>query len=437
MNIRKWIAIVTSILLAALITLVLVTGLSQAQETGPERNSEDVDAGENAVSGKIPVQGQLTDDSGNPIPDGDYSIKFALYDAAVGGIEVCADTNIVSVVGGLFYSEIWGTCTSLVIDGRELYLSINVEDDGEMTPRQPILPVPYAFSLKPGAIISATTSNALIHLENWHSDGRGLRAYAMDTSGTNYGVVGASRSPAGYGGYFYNNGGGTALYGAALDLTGGIGVEGKSEAGSAMYGNSTSGYGIYGQTGNVSNNYGLFTPDNLYSLNYHTSGAMMHIVQNGGQVPLEQGDVVAFSGINAPIDAGGLPVILVSEITSENSTAIAGVVYGRFDIKAVSESADQVNSLADLDFIQEGPVLPGEYLLIVVQGLAQVKVSALAGSIQTGDLLSSTSQVGYAGRAPEMMFGDVLAPMPGTVLGKALEPLDKGESLIFAFITIQ
>jgi hypothetical protein len=47
----------------------------------------------------------------------------------------------------------------------------------------------------------------------------------MTESGTNYGVVGASRSPDGYGGYFYNNVGGTALRaesstGTALELTG-------------------------------------------------------------------------------------------------------------------------------------------------------------------------------------------------------------------------
>ena len=73
-----------------------------------------------------------------------------------------------------------------------------------MTPRQPIYPVPYAMSLKPGAVISGTRSDAIVHIENSNSSGRGLRAYATDTSGTNYGVIGASKSPDGYGGYFYN-----------------------------------------------------------------------------------------------------------------------------------------------------------------------------------------------------------------------------------------
>jgi hypothetical protein len=88
-----------------------------------------------------------------------------------------------------------------------------------MTPREAIYPVPYAFSLRPGAIISGSTSQAILHIENHHSAGRGLRAYAMSETGTNYGVIGRSRSPNGYGGYFYNDGGGVGLLGKTNVIT--------------------------------------------------------------------------------------------------------------------------------------------------------------------------------------------------------------------------
>jgi len=107
-------------------------------------------------------------------------------------------------------------CSASDIDGKQLYLGIQVGSDPEMTDRQAIYPVPYAFSLRPGAQISGTlSSDAILHIENWGTGGRGLRAYAMDESSTNYGVIGASRSPNGYGGYFYNNGGGVGLYGSS------------------------------------------------------------------------------------------------------------------------------------------------------------------------------------------------------------------------------
>jgi hypothetical protein len=47
----------------------------------------------------------------------------------------------------------------------------------------------------------------------------------------------------------------------------------------------------------------------------------------------------------------------------------------------------------------EGPVPPGEYLLLVVPGPAQVKASALSGAIQPGTLLSSSGEAGYAAEA--------------------------------------
>lgn len=179
----------------------------------------------NAVGNYIPVQGRLTDTSGNPL-NGDYSVTFRLYQVPSGGTALCQDTNTVHVENGLFSSEIWGNCGSSEMNGRQLYLGVEVGSDGVMTPYQPIYAVPYAWSLRPGAIISSTLAgDAIVHIENWATNGRGLRAYAMSTTDTNYGVIGASRSPDGYGGYFYNNGGGTGLWaesdtGAALSATG-------------------------------------------------------------------------------------------------------------------------------------------------------------------------------------------------------------------------
>jgi hypothetical protein len=364
----------------------------------------------------------------------------------------------VNVDNGLFAAEMdW--CESSDIDGKRLYLGIRVEDDEEMSPREAIYPVPYAFSLRPGAIISGSTSVAILHVENWHSAGRGVRAYAMSETGTNYGVVGASKSPDGYGGYYYNNGGGTALYakaitetgvvygvhgesesnlgrgvyGEASDPAGGVGVEGSSIAGTAVYGTSGTGYGVYGNTDNASRNYGLFTSDNLYSLNINLMGAIMQVVQNSGTETLEPGDVVAFGGIGAPLEAGGQPVIQVVGATSANSTAVAGVVYSRYNIEALSAGPEKIVS----EVTPEGPVSPGEYLLVVVQGPAQVKASALTGSLQPGDLLSSAGQVGYAAKAAAVSWGGTEIVMPGTVIGKVLEPLDKGQALIYVFVTLQ
>ncbi|MCP4541951.1 MAG: hypothetical protein GY832_32890 [Chloroflexi bacterium] len=221
MNTRKWLIASGAVTLAALGILALAVGLTQAQGSGPEGDINEASINEAeavfAVASKIPIQGRLTDDSGNPI-DGSRVITFSLYPSYDATTPVCQDDDLVDIDNGLFSAEM-DHCTSLDIDGKQLYMGIQVEGDDEMTPREAIYPVPYAYSLRPSAIISGSTSVAILHIENHHASGRGLRAYAMSESGTNYGIVGASKSPNGYGGYFYSSGGGIGLLGQTDVIT--------------------------------------------------------------------------------------------------------------------------------------------------------------------------------------------------------------------------
>lgn len=211
-----------AILMSLALLLTFFVGLSAAQEPQPDVGDPNLSPAEpDARSNYIPIQGRLTNSSGLPL-HGTYDLTFRLYDSLTGGSPLCSDTNFVSVDQGLFNTDIYAV--SCPIDGRRLYLSVEVESDGEMTPRQILGNVPTAWSLRPGAIISDTlSSNAILHIENWGSSGRGLRVYAMEQTSTNYAIVGASRSPDGYGGYFYNNGGGVGLY-AFSNSAGGVGV---------------------------------------------------------------------------------------------------------------------------------------------------------------------------------------------------------------------
>jgi hypothetical protein len=225
MNTRTWLIASGTAALAALLVLILAAGLSQAQGPGPEGDINETSAtrATTPVYNVIPIQGRLTDDGGTPI-DGYRTITFSLYATSYTTTPLCQDDDSVNVENGLFTAEMdW--CESSDIDGKRLYLGIQVEGDEEMTPRESIYPVPYAFSLRPGAIISGSTSTAILHVENWHSSGRGVRAYAMDETGANFAVVGGSRSPAGYGGYFYNSGGGVGLLGKT-DVVTSFGVVG-------------------------------------------------------------------------------------------------------------------------------------------------------------------------------------------------------------------
>ena len=205
----QFIFLCLGIFVATATNLALASGLEplRAPSVAPAAPLADVDA---AMS----IQGFLTNASGAPL-NGAYNMSFRIYDVSAGGTALCTATLAgVSVSNGQFGATIY----CYAVEGQQLWLGITVGTDTEMTPRQPIRPVAYALSLRPGATISSTLGgNPVLHIENWGNGGRGLRAYAQDTTSTNYGIVGASASPNGYAGYFYNSGGGTALWTRSID----------------------------------------------------------------------------------------------------------------------------------------------------------------------------------------------------------------------------
>jgi hypothetical protein len=209
--------------LALTLLLALAVGLIQAQGPEPpegERQSQEGASVLVDVGSRIPIQGRLTDANGSPL-NGTYSIRFRFYNAAVDGSVVCEDTNSVEVINGLFNSEIWGDCGSGDMNGQQLYLGIKVGTDDEMTDRQAIYPVPYAFSLKPGAVIHGEIpdDSVLWGRNSSTADGSmGIYAQAAGPSGETYGVYGASASDNGYGGRFI---GGNGLYAEGITGYGG------------------------------------------------------------------------------------------------------------------------------------------------------------------------------------------------------------------------
>jgi hypothetical protein len=188
--------------------LALAVGLIHAQ--GPElgRDTANISAAEEAasVSDFIPIQGRLTDADGNPL-DGSYHLTLRLYDVDEGGTALCEDRWPVDVSRGLFSTYM--ISEDCPIDGRQLYLGIEVENDGEMTPRAFIDNVPYAWSLRPGATINGDESDGILSVENVNG---GTFSYAVmgTSSGSGYGVIGTSSTGAGVWGM--SSGGGWAGY---------------------------------------------------------------------------------------------------------------------------------------------------------------------------------------------------------------------------------
>ena len=146
MNTKRYLTIFILVLGILLTLSVGLSGAQEAQDNPPPADPASVSA---PVSPMIPIQGRLTNANGSPL-NGDYKLTLRVYDVQRGGRPLCADSQLVSVKSGLFNTAIEG-CTTTEINGQQLYLGVEVEQDGEMTPRQRFYPAPYAYSLVPGA----------------------------------------------------------------------------------------------------------------------------------------------------------------------------------------------------------------------------------------------------------------------------------------------
>lgn len=155
---KKILRLIT-ILLAAAFLLSAGIQFGQAQGDNPPP-AEPLESEDNTIQAAmysfIPIQGRLTDASGNPL-NGDHNLLFRFYDTSSGGSPLCASSQTVTLQNGLFSTN--ANCGQMYFDGRQLYLGVAVDGRSEMTPRLPIYSVPYALSLKPGAVISNTTNN--------------------------------------------------------------------------------------------------------------------------------------------------------------------------------------------------------------------------------------------------------------------------------------
>src|SRR3989337_3315527 len=96
---------------------------------------------------QINFQGRLTDAGGKFVPDGNYSLTFRIYTDSTGGTNKWTETQIIAVSKGLF-NAILGSVTPIpdsIFDYPNTWLGIQVERDPEMTPRQRLSSVGYAY----------------------------------------------------------------------------------------------------------------------------------------------------------------------------------------------------------------------------------------------------------------------------------------------------
>jgi len=248
------------------------------------------------------------------------------------------------------------------------------------------------------------------------------------------------------------------------------------------------------------------------------TGVMGIIALNDGSEALEPGGLVAFSGMTAAAEGSSEPMMAVQKVNDANSGAIIGVVQATYvqegpvemqpPVTAVEDnplavvlevsqkedippevggteaeqlppplpeeaievapeiaevvpelaapSAPQVENLMDAEMghFVEGAAEPGQYVAIVIQGIARVKVDASAAPVRAGDMLVA-SPAGYAIAASQQR--EASQPREGSVkpgeeggvpakglplsqsptIGRALESLETGTGAIYVFVSVR
>jgi len=66
-----------------------------------------------------------------------------------------------------------------------------------------------------------------------------------------------------------------------------------------------------------------------------------------------------------------------------------------------------------------------------------VKVDASKGPINIGDLMVTSDKEGFAMKSVPIELGGVQLHRPGTLIGKALEPLAQGSGEILVLLSLQ
>ena len=82
---------------------------------------------------------------------------------------------------------------------------------------------------------------------------------------------------------------------------------------------------------------------------------------------------------------------------------------------------------------EEGP----SKVKVATAGRVKVHVDATRSPIAAGDLLVTSDKPGVAMRSEPVDLGGVKIHRPGTLIGKALEPLESGEGEILVLLSLQ
>jgi hypothetical protein len=438
-------------------------------------------------------QGRLL--SGGTPANGNYDLRFRLFDSPLGGIQLGPTITrpLVAITDGLITEALdFGA----VYDGNQRWLDIEVKGPSDaafiaLGPRQELLPAPYVLWSKAGGssftlpyIASLAAPIPLIQLTNTdlNANAKGIRvqsqsSHALDAV-TLTGPLAAVRGQ--HNGELTDIGIGVN----GVGFQGATGVRGDAQGGPGVHGASSGNDGVVGQT-SAFGKAGVFGENNLVDINgagvrgrstgfatgvegvsqsgfgvygvtsiVNKAGVRGHTTHPGG-----------YGGWFSNADPNGLAIYAQGDasIEGEVSVQVLNITGGadlaeRFETRgdaepgtvlAIAEDAPGRLEIADEPYCRRvagvvsganalaaGAVLgrgvtSGPSEAIALSGRVWVRCDATDAPIRPGDLLTTAPRAGHAMKAVDP------SRATGAILGKAMSSLETGTGLVLVLVSLQ
>jgi hypothetical protein len=174
------------------------------------------------------------------------------------------------------------------------------------------------------------------------------------------------------------------------------------------------------------------TPSGSVGIGTSTPDATLHVVGSGhvtgnlvvdGNIAAKYQDVAEWVESGEALDPGAVVVV---DPTAQNGVRLATRAYDVAVAGAVSAQPGLILGEAGAN-----------KSLVAQSGRVRVKVDASYGAVNAGDLLVTSPTPGFAMVSKPLHVDGAEMHRPGTILGKALEPLPDGKGEILVLITLQ
>ncbi|HJR91714.1 MAG TPA: hypothetical protein VJ938_04695 [Acidimicrobiia bacterium] len=188
-------------------------------------------------------------------------------------------------------------------------------------------------------------------------------------------------------------------------------------------------YGLWPNTANAAGEWAVFTVDDISAGNVTAASVSQVAMVSEGQ-SLSPGDVVAVTGVAQPLAGSGERLPAVTTASATGFTGMIGVVESRMVFEAPAGKDEPALQSV------EGAAQPGEYVSLIVSGVADVKVSSTSG-ISEGTRLTASDSAGRV-RALETRQVDGIEVAEGApVIGIALESPAEGATTVPVYVTFR